>query len=193
MPSNSTVRTLSDDGAVTPYIDLVKVALAHVAPDYYQLPTTYSLAGVTRERIFCYELYHQIRLHMSPRHSLSLHGEIDKRGHRDFVKTDRANPDFVFHIPGTHAHNTLVMEVKGVIGPKYRRAIGKDFNTLLSFTSKYQYKAGIFILFGYTFDDLMHFFSKELTALRDQPGANTIHIFTVLPELPCEEHLLSDL
>ena len=78
---------------------------------------------------------------MQSHHMLSLNGEIQKQGHIDFEKKDRKNPDFVFHVPGTHEHNTLIVEVKGKIVDE----IKKDFTTLLTFVNKYDYRAGIFI------------------------------------------------
>ena len=36
-------------------------ALEKVGIKYYKLETTYEPSGVVRERVFCYELYHQIR------------------------------------------------------------------------------------------------------------------------------------
>ena len=44
------------------YKDLVKKALSNVSQDYFNLKVTYDSLGIVRERIFCYELYHQLRL-----------------------------------------------------------------------------------------------------------------------------------
>jgi hypothetical protein len=90
-------------------------SLESVGQEYFRLTTTYEPSGIVRERVFCYELYRRIRLTMSDDHALSLNGEIDKRGHVDFHPADQKNPDFVFHVPGTHEGNTLVVEVKGHI------------------------------------------------------------------------------
>jgi hypothetical protein len=95
------------------YLELIKLALGHIDAGYFKLATTYESSGIVRERVFCYELYHQIRRNMDRHHGLSLNGDIDKRGHVDFKREHRKNPDFVFHIPGEHAGNTLVVEVKG--------------------------------------------------------------------------------
>jgi hypothetical protein len=173
------------------YIDLVKLALSQMDASYYRLLTTYNQAGIVRERIFCYELYHQIRSCMRPDHDiLSLHGEIDKGGHADFAVDDQFNPDFVFHVPGTHEFNTLVIEVKGNL---HKKGILKDFTTLLTFTSKYQYKAGIFILFGHSFGELIDAAGEDLRLWREHPRANSIHILTIeLPFTDCVECLLSE-
>jgi hypothetical protein len=175
---------------VKEYIDLLKKALGQIEPGYFRLVTTYNPRGIVRERIFCYELYHQIRLSMEPRHTLSFHGEIDKSGHLDFNRQDRANPDFVFHIPGTHLANTLVIEIKGSVNK--RKGILKDFDTILTFISKYRYSAGIFILYNHSFDELMDRVRQEILELRSNPNAVSVYILTIKqPRSECEENILN--
>ena len=50
--------------ALEEYIELIMRAFSRVEPAYYRLITTYKASGIVRERIFCYELYHQMRLLM---------------------------------------------------------------------------------------------------------------------------------
>jgi hypothetical protein len=177
---------------VREYLNLVKSALRRVESAYYKLTTTYEPSDIVRERVFCYELYHQIRSSMGPHHKLSLNGEIDKRRHIDFDRKDRKNPDFVFHIPGTHERNTIVVEVKGSL--QASKGIVKDFDTIITFVSKYQYKAGIFILYNHTFDELASTLGQELGKLASHPSAASIYILSIKkPDGSCEEHLLSEL
>jgi hypothetical protein len=90
-------------------------ASSQITEDYFRL----SLAGVDpqyRERVYCYELYHQWRRHWHDGVGYSLCGETDKRGHL-YVHgrhVDNVKPDFLIHIPGrmTNDSNLLVMEVK---------------------------------------------------------------------------------
>jgi hypothetical protein len=175
-----------------PYIDLIKKALAQVEQGYFDLPTTYNQDGIHRERVFCYELYHQMRLLMAQANTQLLpviHGEIDKRGHADFGQ-NQVNPDFVFHTPGTHDNNTLVIEVKGRLVPK---DIEIDFNTLLSFVHYHHYQAGVFILYCHSFEELMQSrVGNKLKALSSDACANRIHILTIKTVgQPCTETLLS--
>jgi hypothetical protein len=46
------------------FMELVKSALRKVEPDFFKVKTTYNTEGIVRERVFCYELYHQMRLLM---------------------------------------------------------------------------------------------------------------------------------
>lgn len=181
-----------NDPTVRQYMELIKDAIAHVAPEYFNLKTTYEPAGIVRERVFCYELYHQIQCCMKPCHRLSLNGEIDKSGHIDFDQADRKNPDFVFHVPGSREQNTLVIEVKGTL--RDRRGIMGDFQTLLTFVSKYRYKAGVFILYNHSIDELITSVREKFKELAQLPVADSVHILTIKEaRSPCNESLLSHL
>lgn len=167
----------SESDMTRQYIDLIKFAIVGVAPEYFNLKTTYEPSGIVRERVFCYELYHQMRLLMESGSPISLNGEIDKRGHIDFQEKDRKNPDFVFHIPGEHEGNTLVVEVKGRLDDK--KGILKDFETLHTFVGKYHYQAGIFILYNHSFTELLAVCGEELWSMRKKSGADSIYILSL--------------
>jgi hypothetical protein len=140
------------DPDVLQCLSLLKSGLSRVGAGYFILKATYEPAGIVRERVFCYELYHQARLSMKRGDKLSLNGEIDKRGHYDFKKRHQKNPDFVFHTPGTHAGNTLVVEVKGTLAST--AGIRKDICTLVRFVESYDYSAGVFVLYNHSFGEL---------------------------------------
>lgn len=191
-PKMADIFKMMCTSTVRPYIDLIKHALPQVGPGYFILTTTYEPSGIVRERVFCYELYHQLRKIMTTNLDLTLNGEIDKRGHIDFAQNDQKNPDFVFHIPGTHEGNTLVIEVKGKLNPCVD--IKKDFNTITTFIEKYGYIAGIFVLYNHSLSELKQTAGQVLRRFMTRPSANSIHILTIeQPEGDCEELLLSEL
>ncbi len=172
------------------YINLIKTAINSIQPGYYKLETTYEPSGIVRERVFCYELYHQIRLRMGKNINLTLNGEIDKRGHIDFAEEDRKNPDFIFHIPGQHEGNTIIVEIKG----KIVEEITKDFETLLTFIKKYFYKMGIFILYNHSMEDFIEAFGTRLIHYcSDQDASRVTILCKKSPDAFCEELLLPDL
>jgi len=72
-----------DKKEISEYVDLIITAFDRVSQDYYKINTTSSADGIVRERVFCYELYHQIRCLQNKRGltDFNIHGEIDKRGH----------------------------------------------------------------------------------------------------------------
>ena len=80
-----------------------------VDEDYIQLPVADSEDLEYRERVYCYELYHQWRMHWPKNFPFSLSGELDKSGHP--LIRDKSKPDFLVHIPGQMT-NLLIVEVK---------------------------------------------------------------------------------
>jgi len=160
------------------YIQLVISALKNVGAEYFKLATTYEPSGIVRERVFCYELYHLIRCQMSPDDPISLNGEIDKRGHIDFATADRKNPDFIFHIPGTHIGNTIILEVKGTLSIAPAE-IEDDLSTILIFISKYGYSGGIFLLYNHTLRELIERLGDRIEVFRNHPASRFVTILTL--------------
>lgn len=159
-------------------VQKISKAAGAIDKEYLNLKTTYEPKGIVRERVFCYELYHQLRK-LNLAQELKLNGEVDKRGHTDFDKEDRRNPDFVFHVPGTHLNNTIVMEVKGALS-KPKKVI-KDFSTLHLFVSKYDYEAGVFLLYNHTIQDLRKLIHTYGEKIASDSTLKKIYIIT-LPE-----------
>jgi hypothetical protein len=181
-----------DPSANREHIDLVRRSLKGIGQEYFKLITTYEPSGIVRERVFCYELYHQIRLNMGTDYALSLNGEIDKRGHVDFHPADQKNPDFVFHMPGTHEGNTLIVEVKGTL--TRRKEVIQDFSTILRFVTNYQYQAGIFILYNHSLHEFVEDLGVGLRELASDPNASAVYILAIREaHSSCEETTLSAL
>lgn len=147
------------DEKVESFVEMIKGSLDNVGDEYYKITTTYESSGIVRERVFCYELYHQMRLVQSARGltDVQIHGEIDKSGHIAFDRNSRKNPDFVFHIPGMMQGNAIVVEVKGKIEGNYQEGVYKDIVTLSKFTdNKHYYHFGVLIIYNYTYDEFLH-------------------------------------
>ncbi len=82
---------------------------------YMRLPVA-SADPQYRERVYCYELYHQWRCQWPERFRYALSGETDKRNHA-YVHgkhLDDIKPDFLVHEPGNMDpdSNLLAVEVK---------------------------------------------------------------------------------
>jgi len=105
-----------------------------------------------KERIFCYELYHQMRK-IQESHNYKFLDFVKIEGER--VKNDlkipkklKKVPDFIAHKPGSN-NNYLVMEVKKASSPK--SGMENDLIKLKSFMDAslmLKYKYGIFFIFG---------------------------------------------
>jgi hypothetical protein len=153
------------------FIAILLEALEHVAPVYYSaylgfeadLPYLHTLDETAleylkkhHERVFCYELYHQIRVLMDANPSafqgVRFQGELRKIDlgpilpellgvgplDREFV------PDFLLHGAGDVDHQEVVMEVKceSDLSPF---AAKKDLAKIQHFMTQLHYKAGFFL------------------------------------------------
>jgi hypothetical protein len=101
---------------------------------------------VYKERVYCYEFYHQLRNAIPDASRYTLMGELDKRGH-EIIHGGKA-PDFVFHVPGTINGNLAVMEVKR-IDNNDNDEIQNDCYKLRKFVEEEgRYKGAIYLVFG---------------------------------------------
>jgi hypothetical protein len=88
---------------VRAYIDLLKRALANIESDYFSVRAACpQLQIVIRERVFCYELYHQMRLLMTEDSQLLL-----RRVHAEELKEAAQKPSadriYLLTIESPHA------------------------------------------------------------------------------------------
>jgi hypothetical protein len=126
-------------------------ATARLDERYFRLAVTGQAQPAVRERAYCYELYHQLRLAL-PNHDefpFALHGEVDKRGHPALTEAvGGRNPDFIVHTPGEQGPgaNLAVVEVKGcgVFGDPRT----KDADSLVAFVERAEYFKGVAVVFG---------------------------------------------
>jgi hypothetical protein len=124
-------------------------ATGRVEAPYFQVQTAsrdgYSV--VYRERVYCYELYHQLREAMREEPGpYTLMGELDKHGHE--IILGAKVPDFLFHVPGTMSGNLVVMEVKRIDNDDDAE-ISNDCAKLRMFVEdEAKYKGAIYLVFG---------------------------------------------
>jgi hypothetical protein len=144
------------------FLALLVEATARIPAHYFQLPTAGGVEAIYRERVYCYELYHQLRRLLEGEERLAryaLSGEVDKQGHA--IMRQYA-PDFVFHIPG-RMENLVVVEVKPVNASL--RGIQKDLDTLTYFVSPpVSYQCGVHLVYGNN-EDLFARFKRKFCAL----------------------------
>ncbi len=106
---------------------------------------------VQRERVYCYELYHQLRSRLGDSFPYVLHGELDKRG-QEFIETRMKSepvPDFVVHRPGRigFEDQLVAIEVKTCQG--FSVAAGqRDVDKLVGFVQYVGYLHGILLVVG---------------------------------------------
>jgi len=118
-------------------------ATAAIDQEYFLLPV-HGADPVRRERVYCYELYHQMRLRW-PATAYRLNGEIDKGGHPYFRgERGKPKPDLLVHVPGG-GDNAGVIEVKS--SRASAKEIRKDIKTLCRFGT-HGYRRSIYLVYG---------------------------------------------
>ena len=126
-------------------LGLIDIATSRVGTEYFQLPRA-DADAVYRERVYCYELYHQLR-HLWDDFPFSLAGEVDKEGNPHFRNGPyaRVKPDLLIHVPGDMDDNLAVVEVKSANGLGGTRG---DLQKLSWFCENARYFRGIFLVYG---------------------------------------------
>ena len=129
---------------------LLQRATEAIPVDYFLMPIAGQEEPIYRERVYCYELYHQLRLIWPSDYNFVLGGEVDKSGHPLFRDgpLNRLKPDFLVHTPGYADGNLIVIEVKAITAPSAR--IRSDISNLSHFISEGEYQLPIFFIFGET-------------------------------------------
>ena len=127
--------------------EILQAATAGVEAMYFHL----NIDGgdpVFRERVYCYELYHQMRKNWPVGCTFHLNGELDKRAHPILreLGADHAKPDLLVHTPGAMAGNYAIIEVKHSTAAA---GVRKDLETLDLFVRKVGYQRAIYLIYGW--------------------------------------------
>jgi hypothetical protein len=104
---------------------------------------------VYRERVYCYELYHQMRMLWPKGTPFYLNGEIDKAAHPILMElgADSAKPDLLVHRPGYMSGNYAIIEVKSPGASN--EGIRSDLKKLSLFIKAVGYQRAVYLLYGY--------------------------------------------
>jgi hypothetical protein len=122
-------------------------ATRSIKPGYFRL----AIAGgdpIYRERVYCYELYHQMRRRWSKQTPYYLNGEVDKAAHPILMGLGigLSKPDFLVHQPGYMSGNHAVIEVKH--SDSSTVGLRKDLKTLSLFVNRVGYQRAILLIYG---------------------------------------------
>ncbi|HVV55171.1 MAG TPA: hypothetical protein VHC47_07600 [Mucilaginibacter sp.] len=146
----------------------------------------------TGERIFCYELYHQLRLLMGPMRDqfphLYLQGELRKHQVPELLEAMNIGeldgnymPDFLLHTPGSTDDHPYVIEVKTDRFLTYPQVTG-DLKKVVQFMCEYNYQRGIFLTANTSSDFVDNHFRNNNTIRQIghiQQFADQIYIINV--------------
>lgn len=120
---------------------------------YFQVPVFGADKDFLRERVYCYELYHLLRLGLGNHYPCKLMGELDKTGHPVIQPiAGPKEPDFLWHEPGEEKNITIV-EVKALArfpdGTIIEPRIIEDTKKLLKFLHPgIHYRKAVQLLYG---------------------------------------------
>ena len=142
--------------------EILKESINNIEEKFYKVTSSQIENSVPRERIFCYELYHQLRLECQTYKfgvRFDISPELVKGKSMGYSEITNI-PDFLFHREGTDL-NFCILEVKAQLD---KEKIKKDFETLSSFlngkSKLLPYKIGIFLIFGYSFEEFVILIKK---------------------------------
>jgi len=121
-------------------LEALEQATQAIGESHFLLPIAGNDRPIKRERVYCYELFHQLRVALQGS-QLTLTGEPDKRGHPDFPPI---NPDFILHAPGNHERNTAAVEVECRVGLEH---LIKDLRNLKTMKDR-GYSTLVLLLFA---------------------------------------------
>ncbi|WP_090138396.1 hypothetical protein [Limnohabitans sp. DM1] len=132
------------------FYDILVAATENISRQYFSTKIIVDdyIKSVYRERIYCYELYHQIRLKLKCDLTMGFYGEYDKSGSSLYERSalNRIKPDFLIHSPGNVEENLLAMEVKS--SDAKRRDIKSDINKLIKLKESHNFKFCIYLIYG---------------------------------------------
>ena len=107
---------MSTNADLEQFMRMLGEATEKIKGNYFQL-SVWNADRVYRERVYAYELYHQLRCVWGS-FNFSLNGEVDKSGHEWFSRGRYASakPDLIVHKPGYKDGNLVVAEIKQFSG-----------------------------------------------------------------------------
>ena len=149
------------------FLKCLMKAIQNTDSHYFQLHFAGNDELKYRERVYCYELYHQLRLLLGDDFPYKLDGELDKKSHR--IILDEEKPDFVIHVPGEMEQNLVVVEVKTVVAVKGDiNKLRNDFVKLGRFISEANYYRAIMLIYGSINSHLPQNIKREIECIQDK-------------------------
>jgi hypothetical protein len=146
---------------------ILQKATAKIEAGYFWLAVAGRDTPIYRERVYCYELYHQMRL-CWPKEGCPfvLNGEVDKSGHRILGPRGVGGiPDFLVHKPGDMNGNYAIIEVKAPFARD--RQIEIDLAKLTRFVKDAEYERAICLIYGVEAEQMVERVCEIAGATRD--------------------------
>ena len=157
-------------------------ATSKIDNQYFKLSVAGAEKTIFRERVYCYELYHQLRCVLGDKFAYKLDGEVDKIAHP--IIKNRKKPDFIVHVPGSMDKNLAVIEVKSVDTSK--EEIKSDLEKLKDFLSIPQlYYRAIMLLYGID-NSKVHYARSEINNFNNDYPKRILLVWHKHPREPAK-------
>ena len=158
------------------FLSSLKKACERVDNSYIKFHAAGSEEWIYRERVYCYELYHQLRCVLGESSLYKLNGEVDKAGHT--IVSGGKKPDFIVHVQGEMNKNLVVIEVKSVTTIKDDfNKLTEDFKKLERFLNEANYKNAIMLIYGNVEKDLLRKIKDEFKNIKIEKGKQMLLIW----------------
>ncbi len=138
------------------FIDQLKKAMLRVDQKYIEISIYELPDNRYRERVYCYELYHQLRIILGDAYQYNLDGELDKKAHPIFMKYKLEKiPDFIVHHRGDMEDNLAIIEVKPIksVNDSITK-LNDDLDKIIDFIEIAEYHYGIMLIYSNGMDIL---------------------------------------
>lgn len=158
------------------FLSCLEEACEKVDNSYIEFHVAGSEEWIYRERVYCYELYHQLRCVLGESSPYRLNGEVDKAGHT--IVSGGNKPDFIVHVQGEMNKNLVVIEVKpvAVIKDKFKK-LREDLEKLEKFLNEANYKNAIMLIYGKCDDNLLQKIKGEFEKYNIKKGKQMLLIW----------------
>ncbi|PSR32026.1 MAG: hypothetical protein C7B46_16090 [Sulfobacillus benefaciens] len=162
------------------FIQALKCASSCIEKSYFH-PLVASLPEdpplqMWRERVYCYELYHQLRmiLPQETKNGVMLFGEMDKKSHP--LIHHGTIPDFLYHRPGKsgYRNNVAIIEVKSIQRMREHLAICRSIETLQDTQHQLHYQISLLYIFGDQDADTEKWIRDKI--IQEQKGNAPFHV-----------------
>ncbi|NOU94887.1 hypothetical protein GC093_16900 [Paenibacillus sp. LMG 31456] len=124
---------MEQDNIFFEFFEKYQDATRRISKKFWEIKRFGAPDAKLKERVYCYELYHQIRCMWKDSSDYVLHGEMDKIDHSIL----NGIPDFILHKPESMESNLAVIEVKHSDNSAITDDIVKLHNYML--TGRYTY------------------------------------------------------
>jgi hypothetical protein len=163
------------------FIAGLQTAGSRMDAHYFRIIVYGAREPIYRERVYCYELYHQLRVALGDDFEYKLDGELDKIKHPALLRLVASKPDLLVHVPGEMTRNLAVVEVKPVDTRVDR--LHDDLLKLKGFLDYAQYFRGIMLVYSNVRQEIPDWIREQVHQFQEPRIALVWHVLGESPQV----------